>query len=181
MWKSPTSTDNSCPAQSCHGVCEPTTPPRDKQLCGDRPAAFQRSHSSARYAQFLYSAASCSRNQLMLLLCGFILLFCSFQALVVPWQAFLYVLVLPVPQLIPPSRLVAAEMVCMMWTSTPSLLRRWLTIWIPQPLVNEALLLVVMSLQTHLLINATGCYELFHTTNPSTLLSSVADQTADED
>lgn len=93
--------------------------------------------------------------------CGFMFSFFSFQALVVPWQAFLCVLVLLAPQLTLPSPSVVVGMVFMTWTSTPSSLRKWHSIWIPQPIVNEALPPVVMSSQTHLLINVTGCSELF--------------------
>ncbi len=95
--------------------------------------------------------------------CAFIFPFFPppFPALVVPWRAFLSVLVLLAPQLTLPSPSVAVGMVFMMWTSTPSSLRRWHSIWIPQPIVNEALPPVVTSSQTHLLINVTGCSELF--------------------
>lgn len=58
MWQSSTSTDSPRPAKSFHGVCKPTITPRDGQLCGDGPAAFQRGHSTAWYVETPRSAGS---------------------------------------------------------------------------------------------------------------------------
>lgn len=46
--QSPTSADAPRPAQGRRGVGEPAASPGGRQLRGDGPAAFQRSHSPAR-------------------------------------------------------------------------------------------------------------------------------------
>lgn len=48
VWQSPASTDASSSAQSRCGVRESASSPRGRQLCGDGPAAFQRSHRTTR-------------------------------------------------------------------------------------------------------------------------------------
>lgn len=174
MWQSSTSADVSCPAPSR----KPPPSHRDRQLCRDGPAAVQRSHSFARYLKTLHIQQKLFKIGIRKWWWDCIILF-PFQVLAVPWQVFLCVLVLLVPQLTLLSPSVVVGTVFMTWTSTPSLLRKWPATWIPQPLVNVAPPPVVMLLQTRLLIKGTGCYELI--ADLSSVVSREAERTADED